>query len=194
MNQIRLLFLILLLSLLNPGYGNAQNAKNLGIDTRAYPAGVILGVRGGVDLGSHNEINLHIGYNITRRGDFGKKDNEEGGGPGFGLSYKHYLPGKLDRLFLGVRADMWFMDIDWSERREVCGTVPPCIEQEVNGTTKITVLQPTLQAGYNLLKNSSEWILTPSVSFGYEINIRTRGEEVGEGAILLGGLSIGYKF
>lgn len=194
MNRIWLLFLILLLLLLKTEYGNAQNAKNLGIDTRAYPAGVILGVRGGVDLGSHNEINLHLGYNITRRGDFGKKDNEEGGGPGFGLSYKHYLPGKLDRLFLGARADMWFMDIDWSERREVCGTVPPCTEQEVTVLQKFTVLQPTLQAGYNLLKNSPGWILTPSVLFGYEINIRTRGEEVGDGAILLGGLNFGYKF
>lgn len=183
-----------MLPLLKPECGNAQNSKTLGIVIQAYPAGVILGVRGGIDLGNQNEINLHLGYNITRRGDFGKKDHEEGGGPGLGLSYRHYLPGNIDRLFLGARADLWFMDIDWREKREECGTVPSCMEQEINGSTKITVLQPTLQAGYNVLKNNPDWILAPSVSFGYEINIRTEGEEVGEGAILLGGLNFGYNF
>lgn len=172
----------------------AQNASNVGIELQAYPAGFILGVRGGIDLGSRQELNLRLGWNIARRGDFGEHDNERGGGAGFGLGYRYYLKDKLSGLFLGARTDLWLMDIDWTDRRPICPIVPPCTETDVKGSTDITVFQPTLEAGYNLLNSRSGWLLAPTVSFGYEINVRTEGEEVGEGAILLGGVNLGYRF
>lgn len=161
----------------------AQSNNNLGIEIQVYPAGIILGLRGGFDVGNHNELNQRLGYNITRRGDFGKHDNEEGGGPGFGVGYRHWLGNKLGGLFFGARTDFWFMDIDWRDDN-------PLRE----GSTDIIVLQPSAEAGYNLLKNNADWLLAPTVSFGYELNIKTEGEKVGEGAILLGGLNLGYKF
>ncbi len=166
-----------------PPSATAQNAPNIGIELQAYPAGVILGVRGGVGLGSRQELNLRLGWNIARRGDFGKHDNERGGGPGFGVGYRYYLKDGLEGLFLGARTDFWLMDIDWRDD-----------SPSRSGSTDITVFQPTLEAGYNLLNSRSNWLLMPTVSFGYEINVHTEGEEVGEGAILLGGVNLGYRF
>lgn len=176
-----------------PNFGFAQISNNIGLEVQVYPAGVIPGLRGGLNLDRQNELNLRLGYNITRRGDFGKHDNEEGGGPGFGFGYRYYLLNKRHGLFLGARTDLWFMDIDW---RGTSAPIAPPGAQPVTteGSTDIVVLQPTLEAGYNILKNNADWLLAPTVSFGYEFNARTEGEEVGEGAILLGGLNLEYNF
>ena len=67
-----------------------------------------------------------------------------------------------------------------------------CTGHQQSGKTDITVLQPTIQLAYIFLKN--DWLFTPHLAFGFEINVKTEGEEVGEGAILLGGISIGRRF
>jgi hypothetical protein len=38
------------------------------------------------------------------------------------------------------------------------------------------------------------WIFTPGIAFGVEINVKTEGEPVGEGAIILVGLMLGKRF
>ncbi|MDX1672276.1 MAG: hypothetical protein R3211_08030 [Balneolaceae bacterium] len=173
--------LILLLAC-RPVYTHAQLNDNAGAELQVYPAGIILGIQGGLNIGSGHELQLRVGYNITDRGDFGEHDEEEGGGPGAGLGYRHFLENTLTGLFLGGRADIWFMDIDWRDESPTRF-----------GSSQITVLQPTIEAGYDFLQNSS-WKLMTTISFGFEINVRTEGEEVGEGAIFLGGLNVGYRF
>lgn len=165
------------LSVAQPGFSSA------GAEVQAYPAGVILGVRTEWQADEHNALNLRLGYNIARRGDYGKHDNEEGGGPGFSIGYRRYLHGWLPGLFAGIRSDLWRMDIDWRDD----------LPAEITGTTEITVVQPTVEAGYDLLKPNSAWRVVPTISFGYEINVDTEGEPVGEGAILLGGVNIGLR-
>lgn len=161
----------------------AQPIDQVGVEVQVYPAGVILGLKTGILLDDGHEFNLRVGYNITRRGDFGVHDNEEGGGPGFGFGYRYRIEEAFDeRAFIGARADLWFMDLDWRDR-----------QPDRVGTTSITVLQPTLEAGYDLL-DRSDWRLQPTISFGYEFNVDTDGEEVGEGPILLGGLNALYNF
>ena len=65
---------------------------------------------------------------------------------------------------------------------------------EISGNTDIIVIQPTLEVGYLFLPFDSNLHISPTVSFGYEVNVRTRGEPVGEGAILLLGFQIGKRF
>lgn len=154
-----------------------------GLELQAYPAGVILGVRGEWKFEERVALNFRLGYNIARRGNYGKHDNEEGGGPGFGLEYRRYLERWLPGLFIGLRTDLWLINIDWRNDNPL-----------ETGSTEISVLQPTLEAGYNLLKPRTALQIVPTISFGYEINVKTTGEEVGEGAILLGGVNIGYTF
>lgn len=179
--KITLVLLFILSSSVPKGY--AQSSPHLGAEAQVYPAGIILGVRGGVDLGNQQELNVRLVYNITDRQDFGKHDNEEGEGPGFGVGYRYYLLNKLEGFFIGGRADLFFLEIDWRDDN-------PLRE----GRTDIIVLQPTAEVGYDLLKNNPAWSLFPTLSFGVEINVDTDGEPVGEGAILLGGLNVSYGF
>lgn len=165
-----------------PVGAQAQATEHIGLELQVYPAGVILGIRGGLIFDRHQELNLRLGYNIARRGDFGEHDNEEGGGPGFSVGYRYHFKDNLEDLFIGARTDIWFLDIDWRDDQPLR-----------TGSTDITIIQPTLETGYDLLKRS-DWTLAPTVSFGYEFNIKTEGEEVGEGAILLGGVNATYSF
>lgn len=163
--------------------GQAQKAKTIGIEVQGYPAGVISTLRGGLELSRQSELSLRVGYNYTDRGDFGEHDNEEGGGPGFSIGYRYYTDNELGGLFFGARTNLWFLEIDWRDND------PARI-----GTTDTTVLQPTAEVGYNILSGRSSWMVAPVVGFGWEFNIRTDGEEVGEGAILLGGINVAYLF
>lgn len=168
----------------------AQNSIQL--ETQAYPAGIIPGVRFDFNIGNNSYLTSRIGYNFTDRQDFGKNDNEEGGGPGFGIGYvrSDFISSDLS---VHIRTDLWFMDIDWRDSQTICGTVSPCFEQDINGTSEIIILQPTVGIEY-MIPSSTNLFLKPSLSFGYEINIKTKGREVGEGAILLIGLSLGSRF
>ena len=52
------------------------------------------------------------------------------------------------------------------------------------------MLQPTIGAGYSFASEDGSWRWKLGASVGSEINIHTRGSKVGDGAILLIGLSV----
>lgn len=164
----------------------------IGFEAQAYPAGLVPGVRMDIELPRTSHFILRAGYNFTNRRNWGKHDKEEGGGPGFGLGYQ-FRGLFADGLNMQIRSDFWFMDIDWTELRTICPFMSPCFEDEISSTTNITVFQPTVGITYDLWQNQ-HLLLRSSLSLGYEINIRTQGEDVGEGAILLGGIDLGYRF
>ena len=161
-----------------------QPAWALGAELQGYPAGFIPGGRAEYFPDAMQNINLRIGYNIARRQDFGRHSDERGGGWGAGFGYRRY--GIRERLpfFAGIRIDWWELTIDWQQTGNPINTA---------GQTRISVLQPTLELGYDW-RLSSEWSLIFAAALGAEINVRTQGENVGEGAILLGSISALYRF
>lgn len=166
--------------------------RSIGIETQTYPAGIIPSIRFDVGISENLNFNSRIGYNFTDRRDWGKHDNEKGGGFGFGLGIEktNFL---TENLSLNFRTDLWFMEIDWKDTKTICGIVPPCFKMPISGETNIVVLQPTLGLAYQL-PISDQFFLKPSLSFGYEVNVKTEGEPVGEGAILLIGVQFGKYF
>jgi hypothetical protein len=54
------------------------------------------------------------------------------------------------------------------------------------------VLQPTLEAGWGFVVGE-KIVFTPTVAFGFEINVKTEGEPTGEGAIVLLGINLAYR-
>lgn len=157
----------------------------VGLDLQAYPAGQIGVVQGAWPVASQHLVGLHAGYNRTRRQDFGKHDDECGGGPGFGGRWRYFLNDQQTGFHAGTRLDVWFLEIDWREDD------PARLVRE--GTTDITVVQPTAQVGYGWLIANDRLTVDATISLGVEINVRTDGDPVGEGAILLGGLSLSYR-
>lgn len=162
----------------NPVAEDGRRVVSFGGEVQAYPAGVIAGahVRHAIDDASAAHVRLAA--NVTDRGDFGEHDDETGSGFGFGTGYRRALNGGLDEegWLWGVRADLWFLDIAWED--------PGPRE----GSSDIVVLQPTVEFGYGWTTESAgrvELVL----GVGAEINVDTSGEDVGEGAIGLLGLT-----
>ena len=159
--------------------------RALGAELQAYPAGVISTVHAGLSECGEAELRLHAGWNETDREDWGDHHDEQGGGPGLGFSGRRYFGEGLDGWFIGARADLWFLEIDWIQN--------PGTPLARSGDSDVIVLQPTVFGGYRWALGDA-WALELSVAGGAEINVHTSGEDVGEGAIGLLGLSLSYGF
>jgi len=167
---------------------NGQSLKPIsaGIELQAYPAGFITGIRSDFAFSSHWTGDIRAGYNFARRRDLGENDDERGGGPGFSLGSYYYFRENNKGFFIGPRIDFWWMKIDWINNVLSIG-IPD------TGTTKIKVLQPLVEGGYTFLLGTGDWSLTAKVSLGFEINVKTKGMEVGEGAISLLGVTLNKR-
>jgi len=156
----------------------AQKAEGYGLEIQAYPAGMMFLAKTAFSLNEQNILNARIGYNMARRQDFGEHDNEEGGGLGLNVGFKHYLKPIHSGFYYELKSSIWFMNIDWRDNKP-----------NRNGSTSITVFQPTAMAGYDFNLNS-KLFLGLYAGFGYEINVISSGEAVGQGGISLVGLSL----
>lgn len=189
-NMIRLkkLTMLIVMFLIVTSQMSAQDSQKvngiIGQEIQVYPTGIIPGLKYELPIGGLSALYLRAGYQIIDHRDLGVQDNETGSGYGFSLGYKKYLSSdQLGWAFM-LKTDLWFNTIDW-ETTNIAGEL-------ITGQSKIKVLQPTLQAEYGF-SLSEKIILSPSVAFGIEWNIATEGSDVGEGSILLLGLSLGYK-
>ncbi|KAA3631875.1 MAG: hypothetical protein DWQ02_15740 [Bacteroidetes bacterium] len=161
------------------------NAQPLDItfEFQAYPTGLIPGLRIEKGFGDKNAAHLRLAANLFDHRDLGVQDEERGNGFGFTVGYKRYFKSDFKGLSLGLRNDIWFNTVDWVDNSSLGG---------ITGTTKIVVVQPTAELGY-LLEFGNNWVFTPALGFGYEINVKTDGVPTGEGAILLLGFSVGKR-
>lgn len=158
------------------------SGQSAGVSFQAYPAGIIGNAVYTFPSATNHALSLYAGFNATDRRDWGKHDDETGSGVGAGLGWRYFFKGAPAGFFTGARADLWFLQIDWVR------------DPRETGVTDITVLQPTAQLGYAFAPVYSPWLFDLSVSLGAEINVQTDGEPVGEGAILLVGVGVGYRF
>jgi hypothetical protein len=167
-------------------FAQAQELKkwqlnDAGLDVQAYPAGAMLMGRVNFNLNQKNQFVAKLGYNLARRQDFGQHDNEEGGGFGVNIGFKHYFNPNYLGWHYGLRTSIWMMNIDWSNNSPAA-----------TGATFITVFQPTVTGGYDFAV-ASKLKLGIFVAFGYEINVVTTGQEVGQGGISLAGFTLTHK-
>ncbi len=159
---------------------NSSDNKNFefGIELQIYPTGIIPGIRLEKYLDSSSSLNFRLGYQLIDHRDLGVHDNEEGSGYGASIAYRRFFSPDHEGISLAFRTDLWFNEIDWQD-------------EALEGTSKITVIQPTLMGEYTFRPNANLSI-TPSLSFGWEWNVSTDGEPTGEGAILLIGCTFGF--
>ena len=179
-HPVVIVLLYLLLAIPKPS--NCQSNMDYLIEFQAYPTGLIPGIRLEKRMNRGQSAHIRLGYNWIRHRDLGVHDDERGHGLGFTLGYKKYFKQIHQGWSLGMRNDIWWNSIDWKD--EGAGST-------MNGNTSITVVQPTLELSY--LFENQHYIISPSISFGYEWNVRTKGDPTGEGAILLLGIQVGKR-
>ena len=164
----KILILLLLLSAEISLHAQADKLV-LGPEYNFYPAGHVFGIQ------AEYAPNARLAYNRTIRWNFsGLNDDERGGGPGGSLGYRYYLTPECRGLYLGARADMWFMQVRWQDSSETV----------TSGMTEINVFQPTFELGY-LFHFKNGWELGTAFTNGVELNVKMLGEPVGEGWITL---------
>ena len=164
-------FASLLFAIPSSGFAGA-----VGAEIRVYPAGLIPSVRGELDLGSGGRVLGQAGYNATDRRDWGKHEDESGGGFGVGAGWMYPVS---DGWIAGIRVDYWWLEIDWTDPGR-------------SGSTSLGVLQPTAVAGYRW--PAGRWYLDATLALGGEFNVEVDGEAVGEGWILLAGVGGVFSF
>lgn len=157
-----------------------RGIESVGIEAQFYPAGNMINLKTGWAVSDKSMLIGKVGYNRAMRQDFGKHDNEEGGGLGFGAAFKRYFKTGLSGWFIEARASMWFLDIDWQDNSPL-----------QTGSTNISVFQPTAGVGYDF-KINDNLKLGLTAAFGYEVSVATKGESVGEGGISLFGISFAH--
>lgn len=162
----------------------AQNNLLLGPEYNYYPAGHIIGIQLEKPIAQTvHSFNARLAANITKRKDFsGLNDNEEGWGFGGSLGYRFYPLKECSGIYLGLRADLWSMSIQWMDSSEAISS----------GETKILVVQPTFELGY-LFHLGEHWELGTAFVNGIEINTISKGADVGEGWITLWQLRISRR-
>ncbi len=165
-------------------YNSAFCQLELGVEIQAYPTGLIPGIHIEYGLTEQSGLQGRIGYNIVRHRDLGEHEDERGGGFGGTLGYRYYFKPSRTGIMLGFRSDLWRNEIDWKDN---IGAI-----DEIIGKTKVTVLQPTAELGYVFLLNNG-LIFLPTISLGAEINIETDGADVGQGAIILLGVTVAKR-
>ena len=152
---------------------------DVGGEFQWYPKGYIYALHLAYNFPIHHSVQARIGYNKSNWKEKGLHANEEGGGPGFSLGYRYYFLVRPHGFFLGAHADVWRLSIDWR------GTI--------NGRSKIWALQPTAEMGYMFLINDM-FFISPSIAAGVQTNVKTEGQSVGDGSVILIGISTGWKF
>jgi len=181
-------FALLAPLLLALSFGCAATGRqvHVGPEIQAYPAGVQAAALAMWEISDTDVVTARVGWNETDREDFGEHDDETGGGPGFSGGWRRYLGENHSGWMFGGRADVWFLDIDWTDH--------PGTPSEAGGNTDVVVLQPSVLGGYRWKLGASEWYLDLTAAVGVEINVSTSGEDVGEGAIGLLGFSLTHAF
>lgn len=154
------------------------------LEAQGYPTGFIPGLTADFPVAEAAFLHLRLGANLFDHRDLGKQDMEEGSGVGGSFGYRRFFSKAKRTWRWGIRTDIWFNKVDWSNR-ESNGEL-------VDGQTDITVLQPTAELSYVL--RSGQFIIAPSLAFGLEWNVRTAGRETGEGPIILLGVQLGRAF
>lgn len=149
-------------------------------ELRLYPAGQIASVGLTWRLDTQTEWGASALYNRARRGDAGRHQNESGDGFGLGLELSRFWRREPQGWFYGVRAELFRLDIDWRDSGRA-------------GESSITVIQPTLRLGYRTRPFFRSLSATVAANAGAEINVATRGEKVGEGAIGLLSLALSHE-
>ena len=162
----------------------AQAPTDLTIEFQAYPTGLIPGIRIDKGFGEKHAFHLRGALNLIDHRDLGVQDDERGSGFGGTFGYRYYLKPEFQGWFLGIRTDVWRNTIEWESLTDIPSA----------GTTKLWVVQPTLEGGYLFLLGNQSWVFSPSLGFGVEVNVVTEGAETGQGMILLVGFSIGKRF
>ncbi len=177
--SVLLIISFLLLTTIAKTQDFGYKTVDIGGEYQWHPDGMITSLQFAFNSKVHNSFLIRGGYNKAGLKRTSTHDGEEGTGWSGSIGYRYYVGVIPKRFFIGVRADVWNMNIHFS--------IPV-----TEGTSKLTVLQPGFETGYTILINE-QFFITPSFTASTQITLKTKGDKVdyGEGFVPLAGISAG---
>lgn len=154
-----------------------------GVEVQWYPAGWLIGPAANYFISAKHILNFRAAINIADRHNWsGLNDDERGTGYGGSVGYRYLFTPAKNSFLIGARVDLFNTKIKWKNN---IGTV-----QQTSGITTTLVLQPSAELGYRIMLTNSRWNILFAGGIGEEINIRTKGRDVGQGGMWLLSVSI----
>ncbi|MEZ6015136.1 MAG: hypothetical protein R3F49_08490 [Planctomycetota bacterium] len=150
---------------------------NFGGEVQVYPTGLFLGPRAELELNERDSVHARAAVHFADRGSAGEHDDEQGSGWGGGLGYRRWLDTYGKDWSVGGRLDLWRLSLDWRDNSPTR-----------SGNTDVTVLVPSVEGGYSWPMDGGGRV-DLNLGLGYEFNLDTDGADVGQGAILMFGVS-----
>jgi hypothetical protein len=155
---------------------------DVGGEYQWHPDGMIASLQFAFNSKVHSSFLIRGGYNKVNLKRTTLHDGEEGTGWGGSVGYRYYVGVIPRRFFIGLRADVWNMNIHYS--------IPVS-----ESSSKLIVFQPGLETGYTILINE-QFFITPSFTATTQITLKTEGDKVnyGQGFMPMAGISAGWRF
>lgn len=176
------LFVILLFSL-------AVRSQELGYRTLDAGGGYLYSEEGpqinlqfALNAKEHHSFVFGGGYKKLNRQSTADHSVEDGNGWGGFLGYRYHFSIMPKRFFIGVRAGIQSMNINW-------------VTTEAEGKSELLLLQPGLETGYTFLINDL-FFITPHIIASLQKKLNAKGEAVSCGTDFLpmAGISLGWRF
>jgi hypothetical protein len=157
----------------------------IGTELQLYPVGYMTMITTNIFIKEDWALRFRLGGNFANRKDFsGFNDDEVAKGFGGSFGLVKYMPYWKGNIIFGASLDTWNM---WTKWKDGLITANP-----TSGTTYNLVIQPWINAGY-LYNLSNKWNAGITLGFGREINVITRGKNVGEGWMGISTFSLNYS-
>jgi hypothetical protein len=162
---------------------SAVSKFQVGAEVQWYPAGWLIGPVANYFISPKHILNFRAAINIADRHNWsGLNDDERGTGYGGSVGYRYLFTPAKNSFLIGARVDLFNTKIKWKNN---IGTA-----QQTSGTTTTLVLQPSVELGYRIKLKNQKWNILFAGGIGEEINVRTKGRDVGQGGMWLLSVSI----
>ncbi len=176
------LFILLLFSLTIRSQDLGYRTLDAGAGYLYSEEGPVFNLRFALNARERHSFVFGVGYKKLNRQSTAQHSVEEGNGWGGFLGYRYHFSVMPKRFFIGVRAEVQSMKIDW-------------VTTEGEGTSRLLVLQPGLETGYTFLINDL-FFITPHIIASLQKKLSAKGEPVsfGKDFLPMAGISFGWRF
>ena len=158
------------------------NTFDIGVEYKWADNSPAYNIQGAFNAKIHHSLILSAGIKTAYRPITGTHNNEKGRGWGGALGYRYYFSVLPKGLYLGIRGEIWNMNMYRTANL-------------TDETTKVLIFQPNVEIGHTFLINDL-FFVTTYLSGGQQITISSGGDKFnyGRGFVPSAGISAGWRF
>jgi hypothetical protein len=151
---------------------------DMGAEYQHYKNGKFIGFHLAYNARLHHSVFFTLGYYAAGSTNSSYYNNFKNGGPGLGAGYRYYTKPRPDGFFAGASVFLFTNEVT--------------LTTQVPETYNSKIIIPSVQTGYMFLINDL-FFINPTFSLGYKTNLNSKLTAEGGKAVVLAGVSCGFK-